>query len=299
MNQQPQTVSPYPIERGDELSLIELWKVLVEYKLLIIVFTALTTLGAIYYALSLPTIYKTQVLMVPSGGGTGSTEELSGLASLAGISLGGGSVNAEAEQAFARLKTRSFLISHIKEKNLKYILFADKWNKAKKQWIGQEPSDYKSFKLFNSMITAGSDRNSKANLASLTIEWVSPVNVNKIADIANNLIHSINLYEKQYAINEAKNSILFLEEELKRTSILSSQTMLYSLIEQQMVRMMIANVGDEFVFKILDPAIVPQYAEKKSIPVIIFIAMVLGIFFGSILAVGVNFLNKNARESNT
>ena len=96
MNQQsqPQPTSLYPVERGDELSLIELWKVLVEYKLLIIVFTALTTLGAIYYASTLPTIYKAEVLMIPAGGGVssgGSSKGLGGLADIAGISLGVGS----------------------------------------------------------------------------------------------------------------------------------------------------------------------------------------------------------------
>ena len=291
MNQQPQPISLYPVERGDELSLIELWKVLVEYKLLIIVFTALTTLGAIYYASTLPTIYKAEVLMIPAsggGGGGGLSNRLGGLADMAGVSLGGSSAGAEGEQVLARLKTRSFLTKHIKEKNLKPILFADQWDRVEKKWIDKEPSDRDSAELFKNMIEAGSHPRSKAGLVSLSIEWKNPHNPNKIADIANNLVNSINSHAKDRAILEARDSISFLEKELEQTSILNSQTILYSIIEQQMQKIMMANIRDEFVFKVIDPAVEPKYAENKLIFIIIMIGLVLGVLFGSFTAVTVN-----------
>ena len=285
MNQQPQPTSLYPVERGDELSLIELWKVLVEYKLLIIVFTALTTLGAIYYASTLPTIYKAEVLMIPaSGGGGGLSNRLGSLADMAGVSLGGSSAGAEGEQVLARLKTRSFLTKHIKEKNLKPILFADQWDRVEKKWIDKEPSDRDSAELFKNMIEAGSHPRSKAGLASLSIEWKNPHNPNKIADIANNLVNSINSHAKDRAILEARDSISFLEKELEQTSILNSQTILYSLIEQQMGKIMMANIRDEFVFKVIDPAIIPRYAEEKGALKLILSGMFGGLFFSMLLS---------------
>ena len=303
MNQQsqPQPTSLYPVERGDELSLIELWKVLVEYKLLIIVFTALTTLGAIYYASTLPTIYKAEVLMIPaSGGGGGLSNRLGGLADMAGVSLGGSSAGAEGEQVLARLKTRSFLTKHIKEKNLKPILFADQWDRVEKKWIDKEPSDRDSAELLKNMIEAGSHPRSKAGLASLSIEWKNPHNPNKIADIANNLVSSINSHAKDRAILEARDSISFLEKELEQTSILNSQTILYSLIEQQMGRIMMANIRDEFVFKVIDPAVNPKHAETKPILMVIFIGIILGIFLASFLAISANyFKGQSAGVSST
>ena len=294
MNQQsqPQPTSLYPVERGDELSLIELWKVLVEYKLLIIVFTALTTLGAIYYASTLPTIYKAEVLMIPASGGisgSGLSNRLGGLADMAGVSLGGSSAGAEGEQALARLKTRSFLTKHIKEKNLKPILFADQWDRVEKKWIDKEPSDRDSAELLKNMIEAGSHPRSKAGLASLSIEWKNPHNPNKIADIANNLVSSINSHAKDRAILEARDSISFLEKELEQTSIVNSQTILYSLIEQQMGKIMMANIRDEFVFKVIDPAIIPKRSETKPTLMLIFIGIILGIFLASFLAISVNY----------
>jgi uncharacterized protein involved in exopolysaccharide biosynthesis len=52
---------------------------------------------------------------------------------------------------------------------------------------------------------------------------------------------------------------------------------------------MMANVRDEFVFKVIDPAVVPRRAEAKRTSMIILIGMMLGIFFGTFLAIGINY----------
>ncbi len=305
---QPQIVPHHPSERGDELDLIGLWKVLVEYKRLIIVFTTLTTLGAIYYTSTLPTIYKAEVLMIPASGGVSAgggslSNRLGGLASIAGVSLVGSGAGAgvEGEQALARLKTRSFLINHIKEKNLKPILFADQWDRVEKKWIDKEPSDRDSAELLRGMIDAGSHPKSKAGLASLSIEWKNPHNPNKIADIANNLVSSMNSHAKDRAILEARDSISFLEKELERTNVLSSQTILYSMIEQQIQKIMLANVKDDFIFKVIDPAVSPEYPENNffmKITIALF-GFILSLLFSSIavLFFGLNIKNvKNNKQ---
>jgi capsular polysaccharide biosynthesis protein len=302
MNQQSQPTSLYPVERGDELSLTELWKVLVEYKLLIIVFTALTTLGAIYYASTLSTIYKAEVLMVSAssaggaGAGGGLSNRLGSLADMAGVSLGASGISAAGEQALARLKTRSFLINHIKEKNLKPILFADQWDRVEKKWIDKEPSDRDSAESLKNMIEAAVHLKSKAGLVSLFIEWKNPHNPNKIADIANDLVSSINSHIKDHAILEARDSISFLEKELEQTNILNSQTIIYNLIEQQMGQIMLANIRDEFVFKIIDPAVVPKHAETKPILMVVFIGLILGIFLASFLAISTNYFKESLQK---
>jgi hypothetical protein len=296
---QPQTIPPYPVERGDELSIIELWKILVNYKLLIVGFTVLTTLSAIYYASTLPTIYKAGVLMIPASGASLSNR-VGGLANIAGISLGGGGgAGAEGEQALARLKTRTFLTNHIKEKNLKPILFANRWSEETKLWIEQQPSDRESSEYLLSMITTVMDPRDKAGLVTLFLEWKNPVNPNNLANIANGLVSSMNSHAKQRAILEAKSSISFLEKELEKTSIINSQTMLYNLIEQQISKIMMANVKDEFVFKVIDPAVHPKRAENKPILLIIFIGIVLGIFLASFLSVSINyFKGQSVKVSN-
>jgi len=102
------------------------------------------------------------------------------------------------------------------------------------------------------------------------------------------LISNINFHAKQRAIVEAKKSISFLEKELEQTSVLNSQTILYSMIEQQMQKIMLANIRDEFVFKIIDPAVVPKHAEKKPVLMVVFIGLILGIFLASFLSFSVH-----------
>jgi hypothetical protein len=244
--------------------------------------------------------------MLPAGGGaTGgftSSNKLSGLAGIAGISLGGGGSGPEGERALARLETRSFLTNHIKEKNLKPILFAGQWDDTEKQWTNQEPSDRKAYKLLLSMIfvnkVSKSKTKNKAGVITLSMEWENPSNLDKIAEIANDLVSSMNSHAKQRAILEAKNSILFLQKELKRTSIVNSQTMLYSLIEQQMRNIMMANVRDEFVFTVIDPAIIPNKPESSPALKILFLVAIFGLFFSSFVAVIINSF-KRQQNPNT
>jgi len=291
MNQQSQPI--ISSERGDELDLIGLWKVLVEYKLLIIIFTTIATLGTTYYASTLPTVYKAEVLILPSSPSPSpspspSLGKFSGLASMAGLDMGSG-IGVEGERALALLKTRSFLISHIKEKNLKPILFANQWSQSGGIWINEEPSDREASELLLGMIITFTDPKNKAGLVIFSLEWENPANLNKIADMANGLISSMNFHAKQRAIVEAKNSISFLEKELEQTSILNSQTILYSMIEQQIQKIMLANIRDEFVFKVIDPAIVPKYPEESYKKIVVFLGFFVGLMIALFIAVSHNF----------
>ena len=56
-----------------------------------------------------------------------------------------------------------------------------------------------------------------------------------------------------------------------------------------------ANVKNEFIFKIIDPAITPIKPEAKKTLSIIFIGMFLGVFFGAFFAVNINNFRKNQK----
>ena len=52
---------------------------------------------------------------------------------------------------------------------------------------------------------------------------------------------------------------------------------------------MMANIRDEFVFKVIDPAIIPKRSETKPTLMLIFIGLILGIFLASFLAISANY----------
>jgi len=220
------------------------------------------------------------MLSARGGGGSSLSGKLGGLASLAGIGVGGGGDGIE-QQMLTRLKTRSFIVQHVKEYNLKPILFAERWSQQRQEWLYSEPSNSEVYNRLNSMISISKDEN---GLVRLGIEWKNPDSIVRIADIANDLVASMNMHAKREATADARKSILFLEAELERTSLVDSRAMLYNLIEGKIKKIMMANVLNEFVFKVIDPAVVPEEAEIKPVLMIVVLGILLGLF-GSILLV--------------
>ena len=78
-----------------------------------------------------------------------------------------------------------------------------------------------------------------------------------------------------------KRSIAFLEKEMQSTTLVDMRSILFSLIEQQTEIIMLASVRSDYLFKVIDPAIVH---ENKSSPNRALIC-ILGTIFGGFLSV--------------
>src|SRR5690554_8128925 len=101
---QPQN---YP---DDEIDLRELFATLWRGKWIIIAFTIVFAAAGVFYALSQPNIYQASALLAPAQGEGGGriSGQLSGLASLAGVNLGGGGAS-KTVLAKETLRSRAFL----------------------------------------------------------------------------------------------------------------------------------------------------------------------------------------------
>ena len=118
----------------DEIDLKELFGVLWAGKILIVAITAVFAIGSVLYALSIPNQYKATALLAPTqadGGGLSSAlGQLGGLASLAGVSIGGGE-SSESEIAQEIMKSWSFVESFIAKNNLEVEVYAaEGWSKS-------------------------------------------------------------------------------------------------------------------------------------------------------------------------
>lgn len=253
-----------------------------EYKLFIIIFTVLISLVAVYAAKSMPTIYKAEVLMMPAKGVVQDGSLAVGLDRVLGRNSNAG---VEGEKALAILQTRKFLTKYIRKNNLKPILFASQWKQSDKSWINREPSDAEAFYLFSRMVSAASHPKSKANISSIWVTWEDPVDISKVSYIANQLAAEINAHERRNEILNAKKSIAYIKNELRNTDIIAFQTILNKMLEEQMSRIMFANVGDDFIFKVIDPAVETRPLPKRTIPILLFGGF-LGIFFSIVLSLG-------------
>ena len=116
----------------DEIDLRELFSVLWASKLLILTITLTFTSLSVIYALVTPNQYKATLLLAPAqhntGGVSSALSQFGGLASLAGISLGGGQ-DSDARIAIEVMQSRSFIEQFIKESGIVVELMAvKKWD---------------------------------------------------------------------------------------------------------------------------------------------------------------------------
>ncbi len=244
---------------------------------------------AVFYAINAPRVYRAETLLVPTaeervglGGGDLArfASQFSGLSSLVG--LAGGSTGSGKEIAMATLTSRGFQARLVDELGLMRVFFEDRWDPESRSfqpsWTGAVPTVDDAIKYFNEQVFSVSE-DRKTGLLRLRIEWYD----RKIAaEWANEIVRRINESMRAQASAEAKRSIEFLEAELKRTNNLEVQRSIYSLMEAQVNRIMLANVREQYAFRVLDFAVPPS--ERNSVRPrkvrIVLIGLMVGIGLG-------------------
>ena len=262
-----------------EVSIAEVLSLVIE-KWRILFFSVLSfAVAGVFYSLSLPEIFRASVLMteayessqVTSGG---LPEAVTGAyGRFAGVSLGRKSTSLE--QGLALLKSKRFAEEFIQKQNLSKTLFADEWDAKNNEWIdGEGPSKWQIYREFNAMMSTSLNAE---GMVLLSLEFTDRV---LAANIANAIVSYINEMMRNEAIQEAEKSIDFLEGELKKTNLVNSQSILYSLIEQQTEKIMIASVRDQYTFKVIDPAVVPDERISPNRRNIVMFFGLIGVFIG-------------------
>ncbi len=292
-----------PQVEDDEIDLAELWRAIWAGKFIIIAITFVFAVASVFYALSKPDVYKASVLLSPvsSQGGSGGLGALAGqfggLASLAGINLGGGGGD-QTSIALATLESRSFIESFIKKHDLLVPLMAAKswsrttdsllldeelYDETSQKWIREvkapqtpEPTLWEAYEEFKKMLSVSQDKTT--SLITVELEFFSPT-LSKAWLIK--LIKDINEFTREQEKEETEASINYLKNELKNIQVTNMETVFYQLIEEQTKTMMLAQVKKEYVFKTIDPAQVP---DKKSGPKRALI-VILGTLLGGILSI--------------
>ncbi len=285
----------------DEIDLREVWNTLWSGKWIIIATTFAFAVASVAYALSLPNMYKSEVLLAPaeenSGGGlAGMAGQFGGLASLAGVNLGGGGAD-KTVLALNVLKSREFISYFIEKHDLLVALMASKgWDREKdalildadiydrkeSKWARDvappnkaEPSSQEAHEVFHSHFSVSQDK--ETSFVSLSFEFYSPSVSKQWVDW---LVEDINTKLKERDVAEAERSIKYLTGQLEKTPVAEMQGMFYELIEEQTKTMMFAEVRDEYVFKTIDSAVVPELKSKPKRALILMLGIILGGIIG-------------------
>ena len=302
--------NPYP---DDEIDLRELFMVIWSGKWVISLVTGLAAALSLLVSMSLPNIYTATTLLAPAeslGSGVSSlTRQYGGLASLAGVSLPGSKDGSRSQLGMELLKSRAFISDFVERRDiLPELMAVDFWNPgtgqvvfdadiydlASTSWVrdvepprAAKPSAQEAHSEFMDLLSVS--ENSETGYVTLSIDHHSPVIA---AEWVRWLVEDVNAAVKAQDVTEAEKSIEYLKQQVANTSLADLQAMFFELIQAQTETVMLAEVRPEYVFKTIDPPVVP---EEKSGPSRALIC-VSGMLLGAVLGVAIALIRHYAKS---
>lgn len=301
MSESPHT--PGESVSDDVMHLRDITRALWEGKWIVGGITAIAAASAIIVALLLPNVYRAEALLAPNeqdgaGGLSALASQYGGLASLAGIELGGKAD--KTALGLEVLKSRKFISEFVERHDILVPLIAargwdagtgqlkidaDDYDEAAGKWIREVappkktvPSAQEAFEEFRDRLSILQDKTT--GFVTVTFEHYSPDVARQWLDW---LIKDLNSSMMQKDVSEAEQAIEYLHRQIEMTSISDLRAVFFNLIEEQTKTVMLATVTDEYLFKTIDPAVVPELKSSPKRALIVVVATLLGFFLASIL----------------
>lgn len=231
--------------------------------------------------------YESTAILAPSDdiqnnsiGGLAS--KFGGIASLAGVTLPSGGISKDTV-AIEMMRSWSFIEGFIRRNNISVELMAgdswdaetrrlkinpEKYDLEKKEWKNgfwglfksgnaQPPSSWNQYKKFLKNLTI--TKNEKTGLTTIKISSVSPDVAKKWLEL---LVEDVNSTYKLKEIQEIKDNIKYLKNEVESTNLSEMKTIFYQLIEEQTKSYMIARSKEDYVFSVVSFPMASDVGEE-------------------------------------
>ncbi len=282
-----------PLERSDPIDLRIIFDILWKRKLVIFVATTLIGLFSVFYALSIPNIYESKVVLAPSTSSETTNINISGtagaLARVAGIDLGGGSDKGpNMNLAVEKITSRQFVIDFITDNNFQpeliasegwdsgknKIIYSNKGYSTQKDELTYKPRDIDIYKGYMDRIGVFFDKRTK--FTHVSFKHHSPFFAKELLD---ELVLTINNDIKDIDVKVANESIRFLEDQIAKTNVSDLKLIFSKLIEKNIKTVLLAEVNPEFVFTVVDPAFVPDLKTAPSRGLMCILITIFGFLF--------------------
>ena len=237
---------------NNEITLIDLWRVVWDGKYLIIGITGFFTTIAVAYALLATEWYRAEALLVPAEDQTMSDirGNLSGLAAIAGVRTAGGGNNRS--EALAVLRSREFARDFITEFELLPVFLQDLDSS------GEQPDMRDVVKFFREdVLRVGEDGDT--GQVTLGVEWQDP---DIAAEWANVLVKRLNERMRDRASRDAEANINFLRAEMASNNIVALEQSISRIMESEMQKLMLARGNEEYSFRVIDRAESPRVRSR-------------------------------------
>jgi len=234
--------------------------------------------------------YEASIIVAPvsqdSSSGKGALGALANqfgdLASLAGVSPTGSSARSE---PIAVLQSQLLTQNYVRTENLLQILYADKWDEASKRWRITDPKRIPTLWSANQYFLKKIRRvidDKTSGLVTMKIKWKEP---RLAAKWANDLVKTTNEYLRSKAIRESERNIAYLTEQGAKTTIVEARQAIYSLLQEEIDKEMIALGREEFALRVIDPAFPPEKPSSFGTVTL----TILGFVFGATISIIVVF----------
>lgn len=249
------------------------WRLLVRFRLSIAAITVAATLIAAALAWALPATFRAEVLVntVSSGGldSDAMSGQLKGLASLAGVDLGG---STDSEKRLAVLKSRMLAERFVSRHKLLPVLLPET-SARRTSWFA-----VKRFR--EKMLSIRQD--ARSGLVTVAIEWRDPA---VAARWANDFVALANELLAGQDKTNAERNIAFLNRQAEQTTVVELRRMIYGLIEAQTKTLMLADSSENYAFEAVDPAVAPELKAKPARLLIVLAGAIVGFTIALLIAV--------------
>jgi uncharacterized protein involved in exopolysaccharide biosynthesis len=313
----------YPDE--DEINLLDLWRVIVKRKKMILIMVLVAVFLTAFASLFMKNIYQARALITPvttkdmgrSGNMALLAEQFGGLASM-GISMPGA---ASASEIVNLLKSNIVREKVIVKYNMLPVLFDDRIDRETKHWRKKDdggfslnpmrmagklvemvnppdpttalkkkdgvPEVWDGLRMFKQMVNV--NHNLKENSIAISVNFHNPETAKQIVEY---FLLTLTDHMSAEAKRVAQTNRQYLESQLGETSDPLIKQKIYSLIAQQIETSMMAEVKENFAFKVIDPPMTPDKKIKPARTVMVVLAFMMALFIGVFTAFFLEYLEK-------
>jgi uncharacterized protein involved in exopolysaccharide biosynthesis len=297
MSENPKSSTKYVmVESGppsdeDEIDLLELIRTLLQAWKTIVGITILCTGLALAYALNAPEVFKAETLLAPAQEDETAASSLlnkfGGLVAIAGVKDKSSSFMS---RVLGTLQSKQFLESFILEHNLLEQIFSDQWNPVTKKWIPRKDGTTINISdgigLLSGCISCEEDKSNSLYTVSVLLN-----EPHLAALICNKIVLSLNSKFRERAIERALLKEEYLKEELSKTSLSDMKNVLYTMLQAEKQKAMLANITKNAAFEVIDPAVSGSIIKPKR-KLIVALGGVCGGFLGIFAVFFAQFLQK-------
>jgi len=265
------TEKPSVSNIGSEIDLMGVARVLWARKFTVGAFGLVFAAAAAAYALLATPIYRAEVVVADArdgsmGAASSLVSQFGGIASLAGIDLNGGE---NIRESRAVLRSRELVQDFIVHRKLTDVVLPAK---------AQKRTTWRAVEQFRKNILTIREDN-RAGTLIVAIDWENPAIA---AEWANGFVALANDNVRERALADASRNISYLNDQLKRTSSIEIQKVMFHLIETETKNNMLASGRVEYAFTVVDAAVAPEIRQSPKRSLITIGGGLFGLILGSL-----------------